>query len=223
MPPIPIYVLNLDKDTDRLAKITAELSPNSFTRVVGIYGDETDFTGQDEIFYPSRYLAPKSALGCAMSHRKAVRQFLDSGQEYCLILEDDAIPNSVDYLSQIEVAVRDAPADWHIINLDYLPNFGLAEYTSYPTLLKTAYIINRQGAETWLQKAIYYHVDIDLLFYGMRIYNHPTILFRQVWDDTIESNNRKKTSANPLFYLCELGKFKMLRTGVIEWTGADLL
>ena len=223
MNPIPIYVLNLDKDTDRLAEMEAKLSPNSFTRVAGVYGDDTDFTGQDEIFYPSRYLVPKSALGCAMSHRKAASHLLESGEEYCLILEDDAAPVCGDYMQEVEAAIRDAPADWHMINLDYLPDFGISEYTTYWTLLKTAYILNRRGAEAWLKHQVYYHVDVDLNFYGIRMYNGPTVVFRQIWDAANDSNNRKKTSLNPLFYISELGKFKMVRMGDVEWTGADLI
>jgi hypothetical protein len=89
--------------------------------------------------------------------------------------------------------------------------------------LKTAYILNRRGAEAWLKHQVYYHVDIDLNFYDIRMYNSPNIVFRQVWNDANHSNNRKKTSFNPLFYISELGKFKMLRTGSVEWTGADLV
>jgi GR25 family glycosyltransferase involved in LPS biosynthesis len=68
-----IYVINLDKDTNRLEKINNYL--DNFIRIPGIYGEDEDFIKNDDIFYLSRYLCPKSVLGCYMSHRLALKTF----------------------------------------------------------------------------------------------------------------------------------------------------
>ena len=87
---IDIYVINLEKDVDRLEKITEALKPNQFTRIQGVYGKDLDVTQIDDVFYTSQYLTPKSAIGCALSHRKALSHFLQhSNKDYVLILEDD--------------------------------------------------------------------------------------------------------------------------------------
>ena len=66
-----IYVINLDKDTNRLEKINNYL--DNFIRIPGVYGEHEDFIKNDDIFYLSRYLCPKSVLGCYMSHRLALK------------------------------------------------------------------------------------------------------------------------------------------------------
>jgi GR25 family glycosyltransferase involved in LPS biosynthesis len=44
-----IYVINLDKDTDRLTKITKKLDPNKFIRIPAVYGKEIDLNNNDDI------------------------------------------------------------------------------------------------------------------------------------------------------------------------------
>ena len=50
------YVINLDKDTDRLKLIEKRLYPNKFIRISGIYGNTTNFENNKDIFITSRYL-----------------------------------------------------------------------------------------------------------------------------------------------------------------------
>ena len=119
-PTFDIYLINLDKDTDRLEKFKTNISPNRFIRISGIHGNERDFYDNQEVFFTSRYLAPKSAIGCAMSHRLAAKKFLHkSDKPFVLICEDDAEPLFPDYIEKIEESIKNAPPDWDMIKYDY--------------------------------------------------------------------------------------------------------
>lgn len=145
-----IYVINLDKDTIRLEKMNKYL--DNFIRIPGIYGENEDFTKNDDVFYLSRYLCPKSSLGCFMSHRLALKTFLESStKDYGLILEDDAEPCFDNYMEKVNESIQNAPEDWDVIKLDYLPKYDLfhqTRYTKFPSLLNTAYIVNKKKCRT---------------------------------------------------------------------------
>jgi GR25 family glycosyltransferase involved in LPS biosynthesis len=223
-PTFDIYLINLDKDTDRLEKFKTNISPNRFIRIPGIHGNKQEFHDNQEVFFTSRYLAPKSALGCAMSHRLAAKTFLEtSDKPFVLICEDDAEPLLPDYIEKIEESIKTAPADWDMIKYDYLPNYNIGEFNKVPSLILTAYLINKKGAEKLLKHKIYYFPDIEQLFFGLNIYNNPELLFTQIWDENNNSNNRVCTKYNPFCYISEPLNFKAIRLGIYEFTFADLI
>jgi len=219
-----IYVINLEKDTERLEKINKCLD-NKFVRIPGIYGERQDFTKNNDIFYSSRYFCPKSALGCFMSHQLAIKTFLEtSKKDYALMLEDDAEPCFDNYMEKINESIQNAPIDWDIIKLDYFPNFNLFGekiYTKFPSLMTTAYIINKKSAEKILKQKIVYHIDVQFMFMGLKFYNNPEIIFQQIWDEKNNSNNRVKSFYNLFGY--ESWNFKAIRFFDKEYTFADLL
>jgi GR25 family glycosyltransferase involved in LPS biosynthesis len=99
---------------------------DNFIRIPGIYREQQKFTNNDDIFYLSRYLCPKSTLGCSMSHYLAVQTFLEnSKKDYGLILEDDAEPCFENWIQKVEESINNAPEDWDVIKLDYLPKYDL--------------------------------------------------------------------------------------------------
>jgi hypothetical protein len=52
----------------------------------------------------------------------------------------------------------------------------------YPSFLLTAYIINKKSASKILQYKMCYHIDIQINFMGLNIYNNPEKIFQQMWD-----------------------------------------
>lgn len=219
-----IYVINLDKDTDRLKQITYNLSPNLFTRIPGVYGNALNTNEYNEILYTSKHLLPKSAIGCAMSHRKAIQTFMNtSNKPYALILEDDAVPLTKHYMEEVADAIKNAPSDWNIIKLDYIPKYNIPYYHQLFTLQTTAYVINKPGAEKLLRQPIIYHIDVDMNFYDLKMYNNPKVLFDQNWDENNHSNNRAYSLYNPLNSIHEGINFKAVRILGIEYTAADLI
>uniref|UniRef100_A0A6C0DDK0 Glycosyl transferase family 25 domain-containing protein n=1 Tax=viral metagenome TaxID=1070528 RepID=A0A6C0DDK0_9ZZZZ len=217
-----IYVINLDKDTNRLEKINNNL--DNYIRIPGIYGQQEDFIKNNDIFYLSRYVCPKSTIGCCMSHRLATKTFLEtSTKEYALILEDDAEPCFENYMEKINESIQNAPSDWDIIKLDYLPKYNIFDKTTYtkiPSLLLTAYIINKKSAEKILKNKIIYYPDIQINFMGLNIYNNPEIIFEQTWDEENHSNNRIQSVYNIFGY--ESWNFKAIRIFEKEYTFGDL-
>ena len=218
-----IYVINLDKDVDRLKKINNYL--DKFIRIPGIYGEHEDFTKNEDILYLSRYLCPKSVLGCFMSHRLALKTFLEtSTKDYAVILEDDAEPRFENYMEKINESIQNAPEGWDIIKLDYLPKYNIFDkttYTKFPSLILTAYIVNKKSAEHILKHKMVYHIDIQFMFMGLNIYNNPEIIFEQIWNEDNNSNNRIKSFYNIFGYEC--WNFKAIRIFNKEYTFGDLI
>jgi GR25 family glycosyltransferase involved in LPS biosynthesis len=86
-----IYFINLKHRTDRLEHITKELNKmnvdtNKITKIEGIYKENFGI------------------LGCGMSHKKALEEFLktDDSVQTCLILEDDfCFTQSIDVVNDL--------------------------------------------------------------------------------------------------------------------------
>lgn len=229
--PFDIYVINLDKDADRLEKMKKRLEPNDFKRIKGIYGNEHDFSNDDSVYFTCKYFCPKSVIGCALSHRIALKTFLETSEkEYLLLLEDDAEPMMNDYIEKTEESIKNAPSDWDVLKLDWgksickpLNRYFDKDYLNYYSALTTALVINKKGAEKILQNKIYWHYDSDLYFYGLNIYNTPDKIFKQTWDEENNSNNRNKSIYPSGTEVLESLNFKVVRVGDIEFSWNDLI
>lgn len=216
------YVINLDKDSDRLKLIEKRLYPNKFIRISGIYGNTTNFENNKDIFITSRYLVPKSVLGCWLSHKKAINTFLtNSTKEYAVILEDDAIPINNNYINEINEAINSAPNDWDVIKLDFSPKYN-DNFNKYFSLLATSYIINKKSAKKMLDNKIYYYPDFDMNFYNLNVYNNTKIVFKQDWSNDNSSNNKIIMGYNPIMLFNNYFSFKCIRLINIEFSFADI-
>jgi hypothetical protein len=224
-PNFDIYVINLDKDTERFERIRNKLAPNHFERVSAIYGEDVDITKQENVHSISKYITPKSVVGCNLSHRKAMDRFLNvSVKPYVVIIEDDAEPVGPNYMTEIAEAIEGMETeDWDVIKLDYLPDIKLKnEYTSYKTFLTTAYILNKPAAKKILEKPVYYHYDVELNLFDLRVVNNPKIIFKQTWDETNGSHNQLRTY-NPLSWVHPSLSYKIIRLGDFNITIADIV
>ena len=224
-----VYVINLEKDKDRLKRFSEVMYPIPYKRIEAVYGKDVDFTNMEEIFYTSRYLTPRSALGCGLSHRKALKTFLEtSKKDYAVICEDDATPVNKETLEKdLEEIVNSAPKDWHIIKLDFFPLNTSNDFKQYYNSLTTSYLVNKEGAEKILAHQLFYHVDIDLNFYNINMYCNKEPIFVQIWDENNISNNRinhvliDKVMPSEDSFLSVL-PFKAIRIFDVEFTFAFL-
>lgn len=84
-----ILLINLERRPDRLEFMTAQLGALGlpFKRIDAIDGASGSFG-------PGTPTLMGAERACALSHRKAWQYFLDSGDDRCLILEDDVILSS---------------------------------------------------------------------------------------------------------------------------------
>jgi GR25 family glycosyltransferase involved in LPS biosynthesis len=228
---ILIYVINLDKDADRLKEMEQKLSPNTFTRIPAIYGNTDNMTKYENILPTSHYFTPKSVLATGLSHKKAIETYLQDLEKnhnhndhtIGLILEDDAIPLNTNYMKEIETIIKNAPEDWEIIKLDYLPKFTFNTYNKIPTILFTAYLINEKGAMKYKNSFVSYHVDMEVWCKNIVVYNTPTTVFKQIWNNENGSNNQIVKWYNPITKMSYIANYKVIRIGTNEYTIADLI
>ena len=85
-PKILILLINLDVREDRLKKMKARLKAFDFMRVSAVSINDLP----EQISKTKSRLA-LSEIACARSHISALKRFLESKYETCVILEDDIV------------------------------------------------------------------------------------------------------------------------------------
>lgn len=84
---MPIFLINLDRRTDRLAQMTSKLGKLPFKRISAIDGQNLDDL---EFISPiTKYKMAKSEIACILSHKKVWQKIVDEKIPYACILEDD--------------------------------------------------------------------------------------------------------------------------------------
>lgn len=78
-----IYVINLDRDTDRWNSAQYELSR------LGIHGERCSAMDKDRVSDSEQTFVTKGVFACWQSHRKVFQEFINSTEEFALVLEDD--------------------------------------------------------------------------------------------------------------------------------------
>ena len=109
-PAPPIAVINLDRNTDRLAEFDRQFSDCHLPRfrVPGIEGGRLPVAATARLGGDA---AKRGTLGCFLSHTAAWETMLARGLEHCLVVEDDVIP------------LFDLPARWGVFGLP--AHFGI--------------------------------------------------------------------------------------------------
>jgi glycosyl transferase, family 25 len=161
-----IYVINLDRDTERMASIHANLVRIglSYERLPAVMGkDVPDWEKLVDLpayAWRNRLDMPRAGeVGCTLSHLKAMETFLKTDAPWCVILEDDVevLPACADVLRSL--------AEKDDLDLVKLFNFhsgmpvkkralGSAHHLVAHltrTTSSAAYVVNRRAAETLLK------------------------------------------------------------------------
>jgi hypothetical protein len=83
------FVINLDRRPDRMSHFLHDFEDSGFdvVRVPAVDGRELRLSSDSSAFNPG-------IIGVNQSHGKAIKAFLDSGSDYCMIFEDDAMPTT---------------------------------------------------------------------------------------------------------------------------------
>lgn len=102
--PIPVYVINLDRRGDRMARMSERLAGISHARVSAVSGDELgDWpVGLD---LPTGSTLNRYEYACSQSHLKAAMEVVARQHPYACVLEDDVLL-SADFHRFVE------SADW---------------------------------------------------------------------------------------------------------------
>jgi glycosyl transferase family 25 len=162
----PIYVINLDRDVERMASLAGGLATLGlpFERVSAVLGKQVPEWEKlvDANLYGARNRLPMprpGEVGCYLSHLKAMETFLRTDAPWCVILEDDVEvkPECVEVLAAL--GRRD---DWDLVKLfcfhSGLPVRKRSLTTQHHlvvhltrTTSSAAYAVNRRAAETLLK------------------------------------------------------------------------
>lgn len=89
-----VYVINMDKSTERLKRMESQLEiiGKPFTRIRGVEGNK--LTTKEVANYTTVFcntFCTYSMIGCFLSHKKCWEKMVENGDEYAMILEDDAL------------------------------------------------------------------------------------------------------------------------------------
>ena len=161
-----IYVINLDRDVERMASIRANLEALGlpFERLSAVMGKDVPewekLVDMSAYAWRNRLDAPRAGeVGCYLSHLKAMETFLRTDAPWCVILEDDVevLPACADVLRSL--AEKD---DWDLVKLfnfhSGLPVKKRALAGGHHlvvhltrTTSAAAYVVNRRAAETLLR------------------------------------------------------------------------
>ena len=161
-PEIPIYVINLDEDTARLEQITTRLNALnlSFRRFPAYRGRNIPARWRQEFFVRRSSGSLECSLadgeiGCYASHLGCAAEFLETGANAAIILEDDL--QFQDDLRRVPEIIGGINEDWDILRLVRPPknayvvvsqpqrSLELIRYSRLPGGVE-AYCISRRGA-----------------------------------------------------------------------------
>jgi len=221
-----IYVINLARATERRKKM------EQLANTLGVVFDfleatdgkaltdaERNRVDHDERKRISEYPLTDNEVGCWLSHLRAMKMLVDSGEPMGAILEDDAAlsPEFPRVLNAIEAHA----GSFDVIDLHrlfkkgeifalcrpLLPGFGLGRI-GYTHMHATAYVMSRAGAQKFLAHATYFAHAIDKEMHrywanGMDIYGLEQPVARQddggysYIDETRDQNRPKVRKAYP--------------------------
>ena len=146
-----ILVINLESRKDRLKRMEDRLSGHNFMRV-----SATTVADLDRAFLNSESKLSPPEIACTKSHINALKVFLDTKYESCIILEDDIILGS--YFSKFTSSFHHFPDNTFVVKLEtHLNKFCYNKMSSTINGLKfnriqsfhhgaAAYATSRKGA-----------------------------------------------------------------------------
>lgn len=157
--PYPIYYINLESDVEKNKFIQDQFEycqmSDRVHRVTGIDARKsrpTHFRGRS---IESNLTLSNPELGCLLSHIKAIVTAYNAGDEYAIILENDAyFKHARLWKTSLDDLVNNAPPDWNILNLYsssiccgklFEKDIYVKHSPSTKCYLASSYIINRQG------------------------------------------------------------------------------
>jgi GR25 family glycosyltransferase involved in LPS biosynthesis len=185
------YVINLDRDTERMAKMRTALSRYPFisaSRIGGVRGSDLPDIASEILTTKAAMKDHKGTLGCSLSHVAAWEAVVRSDAQCSLILEDDG-----ELLDGIE-SLRDFSLE---PNVDLVYCNGRMVYQDAGTKLLSivpafefmarngtavgsdAYLLSREGAAKLLaffaRDGFYSHVDLRVAAYSLTLEEMETL------------------------------------------------
>jgi GR25 family glycosyltransferase involved in LPS biosynthesis len=177
-----VYLINLDRDTERLKTMIEQLNKLNieFTRFPAVLGANVK-TSHDLTDFCLKYCTD-GIKGCAMSHKTIWNDMLKNNYKYVLVLEDDAV-FADDFEHMFKTGWDQVPKDFDIWYLGC--NFKCTDTKTIPMLYNSAlghtpkpvdthiqrvhgsvgthgYIISNKCAMQFKHLPIYTHIDAQM-------------------------------------------------------------
>jgi len=177
-----VYVINMDKDTERLKRIHEQMHKHgiAYTRVPGIVGASVGY--HEALSGFCNQFCTTGMKGCALSHRMIWEDMLKNRYENVAVFEDDAILDE-DFNVKLRQGWEQLPNDYDLYYLGCDAMCENADVTSnvFNTILNThpetvdhnlkavsgsvgthAYIISEKCAKVILDAPVHTHIDFQL-------------------------------------------------------------
>jgi len=114
--PVPIWVLNLDKSTERWATMQAELGKQDLQgeRFSATYGKLLPKEElKEKATWWARYFCTPGMIGCFISHQRMWQKVVDEDLPAVAIFEDDCVLYP-DFNKNVKVLLDELPEDWDV-------------------------------------------------------------------------------------------------------------
>lgn len=201
-----VYLINMDKDIDRLEKITKECYKVNikFERFSGIKVTDISQNILDK-YIPKEIqkYGPDGMIGCGLSHLFIWQDAVNKNYKNILVLEDDVYFTD-DFNEYLKNVMEEVPDDYDILYLGYKDsickapkddNFNYIYKPIFP-LLTHAMIISNKGLKKLLKliTKIDDHIDWKIARNEakLNIYASKKKIINQIW---INSNNSTLTKS----------------------------
>ncbi|MEZ4103687.1 MAG: glycosyltransferase family 25 protein [Candidatus Paceibacterota bacterium] len=120
------FVINLDKDKDRMDHMRHELTKLSidYRRQAGVSGREytpsKDEYDEEQAIKKGGHALIPGEVGCALSHARVIETIVKERISYALVLEDDiAFPSNFKTIIEKEIG-KNKNQDWEYLLFDYV-------------------------------------------------------------------------------------------------------
>jgi glycosyl transferase family 25 len=122
-----IYVINMDKDTEKLQKIKKQLDDRNlkFKRIQGVEVSKMSDKEIDEnISSFCKYFCSPSMQGIFLSHIKCWKSIIENNDKYAIIFEDDAVLHDK-FVNYVENTLKELNSNYPSWDMVYLGYIGL--------------------------------------------------------------------------------------------------
>lgn len=177
-----VYLINLDSSTHRLAQASAELKKQNieFERISAFDGRKLDvqtyesYNSQQANVLMGRDLLG-AEIGCYLSHKRCVTEFLASNYDYIIVVEDDleVISDLVTTVQKTVQWLEQNQKGWYLINigstkrklskkLHQIGSHHLLKAYYFP-VLTLGLVWSREGAEAFQNDLTQIDAPIDVV------------------------------------------------------------
>jgi GR25 family glycosyltransferase involved in LPS biosynthesis len=206
---IPVYILSLNYRTDRQKKISDELI------VRGVPFEFIISTKQENENYEALPLANQTEVAIWSSHVKAMEKLVSSGNNWGLILEDDAVILQTSrslFSFQTRIFINKLDDKFGIIQLGWVPNSNKQGIQAFVAkIIRALFGLNRFDLKSKISfildsgylefqrisRQIRRETQLDLIpLFGMRLGAHAYLIHKDTAMKLIQRFENRKDIAN---------------------------